>query len=74
MSLTELNATFPSLLSDSSENEFETIIKNVGQILTSSIQIQLNHLLIFLSQSQSLIQLLNKSIEQSKSFIINQKK
>ena len=69
MSLTELNATFPTLLSDCSENEFETIIKNIGQILTSSIQIQLNHLLVFLSQSQSLIHLLNQSIAQSKNFI-----
>jgi hypothetical protein len=69
MSLTELNATFPSLLSDFSNIKFETIIKNIGQIVTSSIQIQLNHLLIFLSQSQSLIHLLNQSITQSKSFI-----
>lgn len=68
MSLTELNATFPKFSSEYSENEFDSIINNIGQILQSSIQNQLNYLLIFLSQSQALIHSLNQSISQATDF------
>ena len=69
MSLTELNVTFPKFSSEYSENEFDPIIKNIGQILQSSIQNQLNNLLIFLSQSQALVHSLNQSILQTTNFI-----
>ena len=73
MSLTELNATFPNF-SSSSENELESIIKNIGEILSSTIQKKLNNLLIFLSQSQVLIHSLNQSISYSMNFLENSKK
>ena len=70
MSLTELNATFPNF-SSSSEIELESIIKNIGEILSSTIQKKLNNLLIFLSQSQVLIHSLNQSISYSINFLEN---
>ena len=73
MSLTELNATFPNF-SSSSENELDSIIKNIGEILSSTIQKKLNNLLIFLSQSQVLIHSLNQSISYSMNFLENSKK
>ena len=74
MSLTELNSKFPNFSQEFSENEFDTIIKNISQIFSASIQIQLNNLLIFLSKSQSLVHSLNQSITQSKNLIENFKK
>ena len=74
MSLTELNSEFPNFFSESYEFNYESSIKNISKILSSSIQIQLNNLLIFLSESQALIHSLNKVIAQCKKFIQFSKK
>lgn len=68
MKLTELSSTFPNSF-DFSDSEYDSIIKNIGQMLSISLQIQLKNLSIFLSQFQELIHSLNQSINQSKNLI-----
>lgn len=69
MNLTELNSRFPHFSSEITEIDFDSSIKTIGQILSSSIQIQLNNLLIFLSKTQTLVHSLNQSINYSKNFL-----
>lgn len=75
MTLTELNSQFPNS-SQNSENEFEldSSFNDIAKLLSSSIQIQLNNLLIFLSQTQTLVHSLNQVLSQSTNLIEKSKK
>jgi len=75
MTLTELNSQFPNS-SQNSENEFEidSSFNDIANLLSSSIQIQLNNLLIFLSQTQTLVHSLNQVLSQSTNLIETSKK
>ena len=70
MTLTELNSQFPNS-SQNSENEFEldSSFNDIAKLLSSSIQIQLNNLLIFLSQTQTLVHSLNQILSQTTNLI-----
>ena len=75
MTLTELNSQFPNS-SQNSENEFEldSSFNDIAKLLSSSIQIQLNNLLIFLSQTQTLVHSLNQILSQTTNLIEKSKK
>lgn len=75
MTLTELNSQFPNS-SNNLKNEFEidSSFNDIANLLSSSIQIQLNSLLIFLSQTQTLVHTLNQGLSQSTNLLEKSKK
>ena len=73
MSLTELKASFPKYLFSSCEDEIDNPMKKISQLFISFIENQLNNLLNFLSNTQSILFSLNQSISISDN-ILNKSK
>ena len=71
MSLTEFKASFPKSLISQSEYEFDSVINKISNLFLSFIENQLNNLLLFLSNTQSVLFSLNQTISNSQDILKN---
>ena len=71
MSLTEFKASFPKSLISQNEYEFDSVINKISNLFLSFIENQLNNLLLFLSNTQSVLFSLNQTISNSQDILKN---